>query len=106
VNYSGSLKQKLFRLLMQILGYLPKAPSEPYCRKKMWTIRSFESLEKHNCLHRGKYGLPCPHLEWYLYEGRAINLQLLRFMGWENSEFMAKVDAKIQEAWLPKELLE
>ena len=106
MRYSGSLKQKLFRLLMQILGYMPKIPSSPYCQKKMWGIRSFESLEKHNCLHRGKYGLLCPHLKWYIFQGGSIDVELLRFMGWENSAFIAEVKAKIQESWLPKELLE
>lgn len=84
------MREKLFRVLMQWLGCLPTFPSEPYCLKKLWNIRSFESLEQHNCLHKEKLGLPCKNLTWMPFIGLPINLQLLRFMGWENLKVMAK----------------
>jgi hypothetical protein len=97
------MRKKLFRVLMQLLGYLPKYPSEPYCLKKQWTIRSFESLKLHNCIHKGKHGLPCKNLIWLRYQGeRAINLQLLRFMGWTNSQIIVRIDAEIRQLWLPE----
>ena len=97
------MKTKLFRSLMQFLGFLPKIPCQPYCMKKLWLIKSFENLQQHNCLNKDKHGLiPCKNLRWYVYNGEHINLQLLRFMGWENSKFIAKIDAEIQQSWLPK----